>query len=133
MASPDVLSPLDSDAGEARRAALEAFVRGDADWADLESAGLHVVERTEHGVSFEAAGLVPMVTPTLRALSAGMLANANDPAALRDWARVVLSVADLGSVARTDGGRPIVDAVWAAADGERVGDDVLERVRQAPA
>jgi hypothetical protein len=133
MATPDVLRPVDPDAGEALRAALEAFVRGDAAWADLEAAGLHIVERGVHGVSFEAAGPIPMVAPTLPALSAGMLAHANDPTELRDWARVVLSVADLGAVARTDGGRRIVDAVWAAADGEPSVDDAPEHTQPAPA
>ena len=130
MAPNDPVSGTDAGA---LRVALEGFVRGGARWSDLEAAGLHVVERGEYGLSFEAAGPVPLIAPSPTDLGAGMLAHAGDPVELRDWARVVLSVADLGAVEPADTGRPLVRAVWAAADGEPVGEDVFALARRVAA
>ena len=76
MAPNDPVSGTDAGA---LRVALEGFVRGGARWSDLEAAGLHVVERGEYGLSFEAAGPVPLIAPSPTDLGAGMLAHAGDP------------------------------------------------------
>jgi hypothetical protein len=110
--------------------ALSAFVSGEAGWSALQDAGLHVVERTPDGVLMEETPGVPVARPTAPELARGLLTYAAFPAELRDWARVVVCVADLGDASREAEGGRLLAAVWGATEGELPDEDTLVVLRR---
>jgi hypothetical protein len=110
--------------------ALSAFVSGEAGWSALRDAGLHVVERTTEGVLMEETPGMPVARPTASQLARGLLAYASFPHELQDWARVVVSVADLGDACRMPEGPRLLAAVWGATEGDVPDEDALVVVRR---
>jgi hypothetical protein len=107
-----------------RLQALSAFVSGEAGWSTLQDAGLHV-ERTVEGVLMEETPGVPVARPAASELARGLLAYATFPRELRDWARVVVCVADLGDASRTPEGPRLLAAVWGATEGDVPDEELL--------
>jgi hypothetical protein len=73
---------------------------------------------------------VPVARPAASELARGLLAYATFPHELRDWARVVVCVADLGDASRTPEGPRLLAAVWAATEGDVPDDETFVVLRR---
>jgi hypothetical protein len=127
--SQSVVDPEEAGTSEPLKR-LSAFVRGDAGWSALREAGLHVIERSGEGVLMEEAPGLPVPRPTAAELARGLLAYAWSPAELRDWARVVVCVADLGDASREPEAGLLLAAVWGATEDEAPTEDTLVVLRR---
>jgi hypothetical protein len=110
--------------------ALAAFVRGKEGWTALQDAGLRIIERAAEGILMEEAPGLPVPRPSAADLARGVLAHVAVPAELRDWARVVVCVADLGDAAREPEGGRLLAAVWGATEGDMPDEDALVILRR---
>jgi hypothetical protein len=109
---------------------LAAFVRGEVGWSALQDAGLHVIDRGAEGILLEEAPGLPVPRPTASDLAHGLLAYAPFAVELRDWARVVVCVADLGDASRHPEGGRLVATIWAATEGAVPDEDTLVVLRR---
>jgi hypothetical protein len=132
VSAPFCQSVVDPEAagGSEPLEALSSFVCGDAGWPALQQAGLHVIERSAEGVLMEEAPGLPMPRPTAPELARGLLAYASSPTELRDWARVVVCVADLGDASLEPEAGRLLAAVWDATEGETPTGDTLVVLRR---
>jgi hypothetical protein len=109
---------------------LAAFVRGEAGWSALQDAGLHGIDRGSEGILMEEAPGLPVPRPTAPELAQGLLAYAPFPVELRDWARVVVCVADLGDASHHPEGGRLVATIWGATEGVVPDEDMLVVLRR---
>jgi hypothetical protein len=109
---------------------LAAFVRGEVGWSALQDAGLHVIDRGTEGILMEEAPGLPVPRPTAPELAQGLLAYAALAVELRDWARVVVCVADLGDASYHPEGGRLVAAIWGATEGAVPDEDTLVVLRR---
>jgi hypothetical protein len=112
--------------------AIIGFVRGEEASTALEAAGLTI--RRDRGYIYvdEPPG-TPVVMPTVRDISAGLIAHAATPHQLKEWAQLVLSAncIDVVELEVHRDGQAILEAVWGAAEGVPPAGETLAAARRA--
>lgn len=120
---------MDMDDAAKRSLAL-AVVRGEAHWRELERLGI-TARLSPAASKMDVPADVPVVEATQRDIALGLLANAANAEALREWATTVELAIFIGveDLQESVSGERLLEGLASAAAAEGVADDALATAR----